>query len=124
MTYLIDYQTVQPYITKDGSLIRELMHPSVIAGAKQSLAEATIQPGGKTILHQHRNCQEIYHITAGSGTMLLGNEKTAIKQGDTIYIPPLTPHRVTNTGSEELKILCCCVPPYSHEDTTLLDEKE
>ena len=70
MTHLIDYQTVQPYITKDGSLIRELVHPSVIAGANQSLAEATIPPGGKTMLHQHRTCQEIYHITAGSGTSI------------------------------------------------------
>ncbi len=124
MTYLIDYQTVQPYITKDGSLIRELVHPSVIAGVNQSLAEATIPPGAKTMLHLHRTSQEIYHITAGSGTMQLGNEKMVIKRGDTVYIPPLTPHRVTNSGIGELKILCCCVPPYSHEDTILLGEKE
>ena len=123
MIYHIDYDAVRPYITKDGSLIRELVHPSVIDGAKQSLAEATIPPGCRTILHHHRKSQEIYHITAGSGTMLLGREKIAITKGDTLYIPPLTPHTVENSGLGDLKILCCCVPPYSHEDTELLEEK-
>ena len=44
----------------------------------------------------------------------------AIHVGDTICIPPGTPHRVDNTGPTELKILCCCSPPYSHADTELL----
>jgi mannose-6-phosphate isomerase-like protein (cupin superfamily) len=35
-------------------------------------------------------------------------------------IPPGTPHKLRNTGAEPLKLLCCCAPPYSHEDTFML----
>ena len=52
-----EYSKIQPYATKDGSIIRELMHPNV---------------------HE-------------------------------------------NTGTVPLKILCCCAPPYSHDDTELLN---
>ena len=52
--------------------------------------------------------------------MVRGDEVFAIHVGDTICIPPGTPHRVDNTGPTELKILCSCSPPYSHTDTELL----
>jgi mannose-6-phosphate isomerase-like protein (cupin superfamily) len=53
--------------------------------------------------------------------MVRGDEVFAIHVGDTICIPPGTPHRVDNTGPTELKILCCCSPPYSHAETELLE---
>lgn len=111
---------VAPYITKDGSEIRELLHPSQHAVRQQSLAEAVVPPGGVTQLHRHDSSEEIYHVTRGSGLMTLGTEKFAIRVGDSIAIAPGTPHRVENTGSEALHILCCCAPAYSHDDTILL----
>lgn len=39
------YKGVTPYLTKDRSVIRELMHPGIHGAAAQSLAEAII-PGG------------------------------------------------------------------------------
>ncbi len=41
-----EYEKIEPYITKDGSIIRELMHPAVHGNSKQSLAEATVPAGG------------------------------------------------------------------------------
>ncbi|WP_265942773.1 cupin domain-containing protein [Dechloromonas sp. A34] len=111
---------VAPYITKDGSEIRELLHPSQHAVRRQSLAEAVVPPGGATQLHRHDSSEEIYHVTRGSGLMTLGTEKFTIRVGDSIAIAPGTPHRVENTGSEALHILCCCAPAYSHDDTILL----
>ena len=113
--------SVKPFITKDGSIIRELMHPSVYGNANRSLAEAVVAVGKGTHLHKHHRSEEIYHVTEGEGRMVRGNEIFAINPGDTICILPGTPHRVDNTGATELKILCCCSPPYSHEDTELLD---
>lgn len=111
---------VAPYPTKDGSQIRELMHPTVHGNAAQSLAEATVPPGGATRLHRHRATEEIYHFMQGEGRMTLGAERFAVRAGDTVCIPPGTPHRVENTGSVALKILCACAPAYSHDDTELL----
>lgn len=111
---------VVPYITKDGSEIRELLHPSRHAVRNQSLAEAAVPPGISTLLHRHARTEEIYHFTQGSGRMTLGAESFAVTVGDSIAIPPGTPHCIENTGPEALHILCCCAPAYSHEDTELL----
>jgi mannose-6-phosphate isomerase-like protein (cupin superfamily) len=114
------YEEIQPYTTKDGSVIRELMHPATQGNHSQSLAEAVILPGSETLLHLHREAEELYHIIQGSGEMVLGDEQFAVAAGDTICIVPNTPHRITNTGAIPLKIMCCCSPPYAHGDTELL----
>jgi mannose-6-phosphate isomerase-like protein (cupin superfamily) len=111
---------VAPYITKDGSEIRELLHPSQHGVRNQSLAEAIIPPGTSTQLHRHHKTEEIYHVTHGNGRMTLGDKQFAITFGDSIAILPGTPHCVENHGTEALHILCCCTPAYSHDDTELL----
>jgi mannose-6-phosphate isomerase-like protein (cupin superfamily) len=116
-----DYASVEPYITRDGSTIRELLHPDLHGNSAQSLAEARIAAGNSTLLHRHHQSEEIYHVTGGEGVMFLGDKRFPIKVGDSACIPPGTPHRVKNTGTDELVILCCCAPPYRHEDTELLE---
>ena len=114
------YADIAPFVTKDGSVIRELMHPAQHGLSAMSFAEATVEAGGATLLHCHRNSEEIYHITQGTAKMRMGNSEFDIRAGDTITIPPGTPHNVTNSGREALKILCVCHPPYADEDTALL----
>jgi mannose-6-phosphate isomerase-like protein (cupin superfamily) len=114
------YREIPAYVTKDGSEIRELMHPSLHGNALQSLAEAVVRPGEKTQLHLHRSSEELYHVTAGAGIMILGDSRFPIAAGDTVHIPPGTPHRVEAAMDGPLHILCCCSPAYCHEDTELL----
>ena len=115
------YDDIPPYITKDGSEIRELMHPDVQGNALQSLAEARVPPGQRTVLHRHARSEELYHVTAGQGVMTLGAQRFPVQVGDTVCIPPGTAHCIENTGAEPLVMLCCCAPPYDHEDTELLE---
>ena len=117
----ISIDQVEPYSTKDGSLVRELVHPENDKRAQMSLAEATVLPGMSTRLHSHGRSQEIYHITQGNGMMSLGTEDFHVGPGDSVLIPAGTQHSVKNTGVGPLKILCCCSPAYSHEDTVLLE---
>jgi mannose-6-phosphate isomerase-like protein (cupin superfamily) len=112
---------ISAYITKDGSEIRELMHPEQHGNRKQSLAEAVVPACMRTLLHRHRETEEIYHITSGEGLLTLGDEKVKVSPGDTALIPPGTPHCIEATGAEALHILCCCSPAYRHEDTELLE---
>ena len=114
------YRQQAAFRTKDGSEIRELMHPAVHGGSRQSLAEARITSGFTTALHRHHRSEEIYHVTAGEGLMTLGKEQIAIQPGDSVLITPGTVHRVSNTGKDDLVILCCCSPPYADSDTELL----
>lgn len=115
------YAQVEPYVTKDSSTIRELMHPTVHGNLHLSLAEARVPPGGATLLHVHESTEEVYHITAGCGIMTLAKEQFEVNCGDTVCIPPGTAHKVENISDMELVILCCCAPAYSHEDTSLLE---
>lgn len=114
------YQDIPAYTTKDGSEIRELMHPDVHGPGRQSLAEARLPTGGASIPHRHPQTEEIYHFTAGSGRMRLGEERLFVVAGDTVRIPPGVAHQVENSGPDVLVFLCCCSPAYSHEDTELL----
>jgi mannose-6-phosphate isomerase-like protein (cupin superfamily) len=115
------YADIPAYLTKDGSEIRELLHPDHHGAQNQSLAEAVIQAGRCTLLHWHHLTEEIYHVSAGRGMMTLGEERFEVASGDSILIPPGTPHCIEAIGDSPLHILCCCSPAYSHEDKELLD---
>ena len=115
------YSEIIAYQTKDGSEIRELLHPTQHSCRNQSLAEATVLPGMRTQLHRHHLTEEIYHVTAGTGRMTLGAETFAVGPGDSVLIPPNTPHCIEAVGDVPLRILCCCSPAYSHDDTELLE---
>lgn len=117
---LTHYRDSAAYITKDGSEIRELMHPLQHGNRQQSLAEASLLPGGVTLLHRHRLSEELYHITHGFGRVTVGEREWDVAPGDTVCIPPGTPHCIANTGDETLRLLCCCAPAYAHEDTEVL----
>lgn len=121
MTLKTSRDEISPYITKDGSEIRELLHPAHHGARNQSLAEALVPAGCTTLLHWHEITEEIYHVTRGTGIMTLGSNRFPIGPGDSVLIPPGTPHCVTNAGETELLILCCCAPAYAHDDTVLLD---
>ena len=116
-------KNIESFITKDGSTIRELLHPNNSRIKNQSLAEATVPPGSTTQLHRHEKTEEIYHILAGQGCMTLGERHFDVAPGDSVIISPGTPHCIQNTGDNTLRFLCCCSPAYSHDDTELLADR-
>jgi mannose-6-phosphate isomerase-like protein (cupin superfamily) len=104
--------STESFVTKDGSFIRELHHTAV-----QSLAEATLEPDQATERHYHRESEEIYFVVKGSGDLEVDGEHGRIAVGDAVLIPPGAWHSLHNNGTSELRILCACSPPYSHDDT-------
>ena len=116
---LTRYGDIPAYVTKDGSQIRELMHPAQHGNQAQSLAEATVLPGRRTQLHRHALTEELYHVSAGRGLMTLGADRFEVGAGDTVHIAPGTPHCIEALGDAPLRFLCCCAPAYSHADPEL-----
>jgi mannose-6-phosphate isomerase-like protein (cupin superfamily) len=109
----------QPFTTLDGSTIREVAGRVALPAANQSLAEATVPAGGRTIAHYHRTSEELYFFTAGSGRLRIGDEERDVRPGDCAVIPPGAEHQLVNPGEAPLVLLCCCAPAYSDEDTVL-----
>ena len=100
-----------PFVTKDGSTIREYHHTAL-----QSLAEATLEPGAATRRHYHRRSEEIYLLVEGGGDLEVDGETRRVEAGDAVVIAPGSWHELTAHG-EGARLLCCCVPPYTDDDT-------
>jgi mannose-6-phosphate isomerase-like protein (cupin superfamily) len=112
---------VDSFTTLDGSEIRELAGEASGNAVNQSLAEATVPPGGETVEHFHRVTEEIYFFTHGAGRMRLGEEEREVGPGDAVVIAPGVRHKLWCTGSEPLRLLCCCAPGYRDDDTVMVE---
>lgn len=105
----------KPFTTKDGSTIRSILDRTNAPVQNQSLAEATVPVGQPTERHYHKLSEEFYFILEGTGTMEIDGEERRVSPGDAILIPPGAWHQIS--ALKPLRFLCCCAPPYSHEDT-------
>jgi mannose-6-phosphate isomerase-like protein (cupin superfamily) len=110
-----------PFVTKDGSEIRELLAHRNSAIRNQSLAEARLPVGGSTQEHYHVRTEEIYFLTHGCGKIRVAGETREVRAGDAIAIRPGQRHKLWNTGRDVLRLLCCCAPGYEHDDTILTE---
>ena len=104
-----------PFTTKDGSTIRSILDRTNAPVQAQSLAEAFLPAGASTDRHFHKLSEELYFLLEGGGLMEIDGESRSVAPGDAILIPAGARHQIT--AVTPLRFLCCCAPPYSHEDT-------
>ncbi|GLQ05748.1 hypothetical protein GCM10007924_09690 [Sneathiella chinensis] len=50
--------------------------------------------------HQHR--EEIWTVVRGGGVAVVGDETVSLEVGQTVRVPVLKSHRMTNTGQDPL----------------------
>ena len=105
----------KPFTTRDGSTIRSILDRTNAPVENQSLAEARVPAGSATERHYHKLSEEFYFILEGGGTMKVDSESRRVGAGDAIVIPAGAWHEIV--AERELVFLCCCAPPYAHEDT-------
>ena len=81
-----------------------------------SIARARVEPGQTTRWHSLAATTERYVISAGRGRVEVGELAAVdVGPGDTVIIPPDTPQRIANTGSEDLIFLALCTPRFRVE---------
>ena len=105
-----------PFTTKDGSTIRSILDRTNAPVQQQSLAEATLTLGQQTDRHFHKVSEELYFVLEGGGAIEIDGEVQPMKEGSAVLIPAGAWHQITAV-TPTLRFLCCCAPPYSHEDT-------
>ena len=104
------------FTTLDGSTIRVLLDAALGGAAKQSLAEASLEPGLATQRHYHARAEEIYLVIEGGGVLEVDGVVREVREGDAVLIPPGARHELI-AGPDGVRILCMCAPPYAHDDT-------
>lgn len=118
---IISRDLCRPFLTEDGSEIRELFARRNSAIRNQSLAEATLRAGQSTRAHFHPKAEEIYYILRGRGNMRMESREREVGPGDAIAIPPGCPHKIMQLGKEDLVFLCCCAPGYEPDDVVFTE---
>jgi mannose-6-phosphate isomerase-like protein (cupin superfamily) len=106
-----------PFTTADGSTIRVLLDAELGGARNQSLAEAWLEPGQATERHYHARSEELYVLLDGTAEMEVEGARQSVGPGDAVLISPGAWHQIRAGEGAPVRFLCCCAPPYSHDDT-------
>lgn len=70
-----------------------------------------IPPGSEQVkLSIHPDGEEIYFVVTGRARFYLGDEVHDMEPNSAVYVAPGTPHRATNTGSDDLVLFFVNAP--------------
>lgn len=75
-----------------------------------SMGYVTLEPKGGQVPWHNQDQTEIYFIAEGEGEMCLGEERTLVKGGQAVLIPPGVFHQLTNTGSRPMVMIYVYAP--------------
>ena len=115
--HLSKLEDLEPFTTLDGSTIREIAGPAWTPARNQSLAEATVPVGGRTVAHYHRVTEELYFFTAGRGRMTLGDEEREVARATA---SSSRPGRSTASSTPATsRSSCCAAAPRRTRTRTL-----
>jgi len=117
--HVANIDDAESFRSTDGSTIRELAGIVSLPSEKQSLAEATVPAGGATGEHYRPVAEELYFFVSGTGRLTIDGEGRDVRAGDCALIAPGAVHKLVNRGDEPLRLLCCCAPPWTADDTVL-----
>lgn len=96
----IDYQTPERY--DSGMVVEE----AAVPGATRwpfTAARFEVPPGATTELDVH-DVVELWMVRSGTGTVVSGEETVDVSPGAMVYFASRVPHRITNTGSDQLRL--------------------
>jgi len=89
---------------------------NLVGGLSRIVAEhfcmgyVTLEPAGGQVPWHNQDQEEIYFVLEGEGEMCLGEERSPIRAGQAVFIPPGEFHQLTNTGEVRMVMLYCYSP--------------
>lgn len=75
-----------------------------------------VKPGHRLSLQRHNRRAEHWIVIEGVADVVCGEHDVQLKKGEHILIPPLTNHRIGNSGSANLAIIEVQLGDYLGED--------
>lgn len=89
---------------------------TVHRGERYQIKEIIVTPGEKLSLHLHHHRAEHWTVVSGAARVVIDGQKQLLQEGDAVYIPAATVHRVENPGSIPLVLIEVQVGAYLEED--------
>ena len=73
-----------------------------------TIGKCLLNPGFANPRHSHPNCEEVLHVLQGKIVHTIeGGKEVEMLEGDSITIPPNTPHCARNVGDLDAVLLIC-----------------
>ncbi|MGH7266054.1 MAG: cupin domain-containing protein [Candidatus Rokuibacteriota bacterium] len=91
-----------------------LVEPGTTGAKTLMMGAQTLPPGGEIPLHQHGQ-EEILFVYAGRARITVGGAAHDVGPETAVFVPGGTPHRIQNTGSEDLRMTFTMSPPGYEE---------
>lgn len=109
------------YVTniEEDTLQNEDYRRVLFTGKNTQLVLMTVQPGDEIGLETHEEHDQFIRVEAGSGVVLLNDEKHQLSDGIAVVIPAGTKHNVINTSKTEPLRLYTLYSPPEHKDGTV-----
>lgn len=85
-----------------------------------SVARFTLQAGATMPRMMTKNGHEVMIVTAGRGTVTVGERAQDVSQGSVVYLPPQIPHGIS--AATRLEFYVAVAPAWREADTTVLGD--
>jgi len=113
---IVDLNAVAPVPCPCGRSRRGLMAPdNHLCSLHRVSISATAQA------HRHQRMTEVYYFLEGTGEIELDGQRTPVRPGMAVMIPPGVVHRAVVAPDQEMTILNFVMPPFNPEDEILED---
>ena len=94
-----------------GAISKMLVRPETAGSKLIDFRVSTYQPMAFVEPHLHKIQEQIYHVVSGEGLIELDGERSVMRAGDYVFIPPGVVHAMYNTGTADLTFFVVTSPP-------------
>ena len=91
-------------------------YESIDMGERFQVKRIVVIPGGMLSLQKHRHRAEHWVVVRGTAEVTIGEDKRAVHENESIFIPIGTVHRLANQGKIPLELIEVQTGSYLGED--------
>jgi mannose-6-phosphate isomerase-like protein (cupin superfamily) len=97
------------------ALSKAIVTPDTVGSRFFDYRISTYEVGAHVERHSHQVQEQVYHVLAGEGILVVDGERRLVRANDVTYIPPGVVHEFSNTGIAPLVFLVITSPPTDSE---------
>jgi mannose-1-phosphate guanylyltransferase/mannose-6-phosphate isomerase len=91
-------------------------YESIDLGERFQVKRIVVIPGGMLSLQRHRHRAEHWVVVRGTAEVIIGEERKAVHENESVYIPIGSVHRLANKGKIPLELIEVQTGSYLGED--------